>query len=61
MQQRPMVRQGNIEVCSLMNLSASFDHRVTVGYDGAQLKQLLEQPATILYRPARWKGRYRSG
>ncbi|WP_197911785.1 2-oxo acid dehydrogenase subunit E2 [Kineobactrum salinum] len=56
-----MVRQGNIEVCSLMNLSASFDHRVTVGYDGAQLKQLLEQPATILYRPARWKGRYRSG
>ncbi|PLW83066.1 branched-chain alpha-keto acid dehydrogenase subunit E2 [Kineobactrum sediminis] len=51
LQQRPMVRQGNIEVRSMMNLSASFDHRVVDGYDGAQLiqalKQLLEQPAAI--------------
>jgi 2-oxoisovalerate dehydrogenase E2 component (dihydrolipoyl transacylase) len=35
----------------MMNLSASFDHRVVDGYDGAQLiqalKQLLEQPGAI--------------
>tara|TARA_R110002110_G_scaffold412299_1_gene638101 strand:+ start:7560 stop:8945 length:1386 start_codon:yes stop_codon:yes gene_type:complete len=51
LQQRPMVRQGNIEVRNMMNLSASFDHRVVDGYDGAQLiqalKQLLEQPGAI--------------
>ena len=44
LQQRPMVRQGNIEVRNMMNLSASFDHRVVDGYDGAQLIQALKQP-----------------
>ncbi|MDO8863193.1 dihydrolipoamide acetyltransferase family protein [Haliea sp. E1-2-M8] len=51
LQQRPMVRHGNIEVRTMMNVSASFDHRIVDGYDGAQLiqalKQLLEQPAAI--------------
>ncbi|MEQ8800829.1 dihydrolipoamide acetyltransferase family protein [Haliea sp.] len=51
LQQRPMVRQGNIVVRNMMNLSASFDHRVVDGYDGAQLiqalKQLLEHPGAI--------------
>ncbi|QIB64610.1 dihydrolipoamide acetyltransferase family protein [Kineobactrum salinum] len=51
LQQRPVVRDGNIVVRSMMNISASFDHRIVDGYDGAQLvqalKQLLEQPGAI--------------
>lgn len=51
MQQRPVVHQGQIEVRTMMNLSASFDHRIVDGYDGAQLVQalkgLLENPGAI--------------
>jgi len=48
MQQRPVVA---IVVRTMMNLSASFDHRIVDGYDGAQLvqalKRLLENPGAI--------------
>jgi len=51
MQQRPVVIDGAIVVRTMMNLSASFDHRIVDGYDGAQLvqalKRLLENPGAI--------------
>jgi len=51
MQQRPVVRDGEIVIRSMMNLSSSFDHRVVDGYDGAllvqALKRLLENPGAI--------------
>ncbi|MEM1114594.1 MAG: dihydrolipoamide acetyltransferase family protein [Pseudomonadota bacterium] len=51
MQQRPVVRNGEIVVRTMMNLSASFDHRIVDGYDGAQLVQSLrtrlENPGAI--------------
>lgn len=51
MQERPVVRGGNIVARSMMNLSASFDHRIVDGYDGAQLVQALktslEHPGAI--------------
>ncbi|MEH6443074.1 MAG: dihydrolipoamide acetyltransferase family protein [Oceanospirillaceae bacterium] len=51
MQQRPMVINGQIEIRTMMNLSASFDHRIVDGYDGAlliqALKKLLENPGAI--------------
>lgn len=51
MQQRPVVRDGTIVVSTMMNLSASFDHRIVDGYDGAQwvqaLKAVLENPGAI--------------
>lgn len=50
-QERPVVRDGQIVVRRMMNLSSSFDHRVVDGWDAAQfiqeLKSLLEQPATL--------------
>ena len=50
-EERAVVRDGNIVVRRMMNLSGSFDHRVVDGYDGARmmqtLKQILEHPATI--------------
>ena len=50
-EERAVVRDGNIVVRRMMNLSGSFDHRVVDGYDGARmmqtLKQMLEHPATI--------------
>jgi 2-oxoisovalerate dehydrogenase E2 component (dihydrolipoyl transacylase) len=49
--QRPMVRDGQIVIRKMMNLSSSFDHRVVDGYDAAEfiqkLKGLLEHPATL--------------
>ncbi len=49
--ERPVVRDGQIVVRKMMNLSSSFDHRVVDGWDAAQfvreLKALLEQPATL--------------
>ncbi|HEY6578450.1 MAG TPA: dihydrolipoamide acetyltransferase family protein, partial [Rhizomicrobium sp.] len=49
--QRPVVRDGQIVVRKMMNLSSSFDHRVVDGYDAAEfiqkLKGLLEHPATL--------------
>ncbi len=48
---RPVVIDGRVEVRTMMNLSSSFDHRFVDGYDAAamiqDLKELLEQPATI--------------
>ncbi|HXZ03042.1 MAG TPA: dihydrolipoamide acetyltransferase family protein [Stellaceae bacterium] len=49
--ERPVVRDGQIVVRKMMNLSSSFDHRVVDGHDGAsfiqRLKALLEHPATL--------------
>ncbi len=49
--ERPVVRDGQIVVRKMMNLSSSFDHRVVDGWDAArfvqELKGLLEQPATL--------------
>ena len=49
--ERPVVREGRIEVRKMMNLSSSFDHRVVDGYDAAQfiqrVKALLEHPAAL--------------
>jgi len=49
--ERPVVRNGQIVVRKIMNLSSSFDHRVVDGYDAARfvqnLKGLLEHPATL--------------
>ena len=48
---RAVVREGEIVVRRMMNLTASFDHRIIDGYDGAlliqELKSMLEYPATI--------------
>lgn len=49
--ERPVVRDGQIVVRKMMNLSSSFDHRVVDGYDAAvfinRIKALLEHPATL--------------
>lgn len=49
--ERPVIRNGQIVVRQMMNLSSSFDHRVVDGYDAAtfiqRLKVMLEHPATI--------------
>ena len=51
MVERPMVRNGQIVVRTMMNLSSSFDHRIVDGHDAAsfiqKLKGYLEHPATI--------------
>ncbi len=48
---RPVVRDGQVVVRKMMNLSSSFDHRVVDGYDAAEfiqrVKALLEHPATL--------------
>jgi 2-oxoisovalerate dehydrogenase E2 component (dihydrolipoyl transacylase) len=48
---RPVVRQGQIAIRRILNLSSSFDHRVVDGADGAIfiqcVKDFLEFPATI--------------
>ena len=48
---RPVVKNGQVVVRRIMNLSSSWDHRVVDGHDGASLVQLikayLEHPATI--------------
>jgi 2-oxoisovalerate dehydrogenase E2 component (dihydrolipoyl transacylase) len=52
MVERPVVREGQIVVRKVMNLSSSFDHRVVDGWDAAEFIQrvrgLLEQPAFLL-------------
>jgi 2-oxoisovalerate dehydrogenase E2 component (dihydrolipoyl transacylase) len=49
--ERPMVRNGQIVVRKMMNLSSSFDHRVVDGYDAAafiqRVKGMLEHPAAL--------------
>jgi 2-oxoisovalerate dehydrogenase E2 component (dihydrolipoyl transacylase) len=52
--ERPVVRDGQIVIRKMMNLSSSFDHRVIDGADAAEfiqrLRSVLEQPATIFVR-----------
>ncbi|QUD88079.1 dihydrolipoamide acetyltransferase family protein [Phenylobacterium montanum] len=49
--ERPVVRQGQVVVRKMMNVSSSFDHRVVDGYDAASfiqaLKGALEHPASL--------------
>ena len=49
--ERPVVRDGQIVIRKMMNLSSSFDHRVVDGADAAafvqRLKALLEHPAML--------------
>jgi len=49
--ERPVVVDGKMVIRTIMNLSSSFDHRFVDGYDAAimiqQVKDMLEQPATI--------------
>ncbi|MBV8776549.1 MAG: 2-oxo acid dehydrogenase subunit E2, partial [Alphaproteobacteria bacterium] len=49
--ERPVVRDGQIVVRKMMNLSSSFDHRIVDGWEAAafiaSLKGYLEQPATL--------------
>jgi 2-oxoisovalerate dehydrogenase E2 component (dihydrolipoyl transacylase) len=49
--ERPVVRHGQIVVRKMMNLSASFDHRIVDGHDAAAfiqaVKARLEYPATL--------------
>ena len=49
--ERPVVREGQIVVRKMMNVSSSFDHRVVDGWDAAEfiqaIKALLEHPATL--------------
>ena len=49
--ERAMVEGGILSLRKMMNLSASFDHRIVDGYQGARfiqaLKRLMEHPALI--------------
>ncbi|GIL39096.1 dihydrolipoamide acetyltransferase family protein [Roseiterribacter gracilis] len=49
--ERPVVKNGQIVVRKMMNLSSSFDHRVVDGWDAAEfiqrVKAVLEFPATL--------------
>ncbi len=49
--ERPMVRNGQVVVRTMMNLSSSFDHRIVDGWNAAEfiqhLKRLFENPATL--------------
>ncbi len=49
--ERPVVKDGQIAVRLMMNLSSSFDHRFVDGYDAAamiqRIREMMEHPATI--------------
>jgi 2-oxoisovalerate dehydrogenase E2 component (dihydrolipoyl transacylase) len=49
--ERPVVRDGQVVIRTLMNLSSSFDHRIIDGFDAAsyvqRLKRLIEKPALL--------------
>lgn len=49
--ERPVVKNGQIIVRTMMNLSSSFDHRIVDGFDAAsfiqRMKALMEHPATL--------------
>ncbi len=53
---RPVVRDKQVVVRSMMNLSSSFDHRVVDGWDAASfirsVRQMLETPAMLFVEPA---------
>lgn len=50
-EERPIVRAGQVVIRKMMNLSSSFDHRIVDGWEAAsfiaKLKGYLEQPATL--------------
>jgi 2-oxoisovalerate dehydrogenase E2 component (dihydrolipoyl transacylase) len=50
-QERVVVKDGQVVVRKMMNLSSSFDHRIVDGHDAAvfvqRIKGLLEHPATL--------------
>jgi len=50
-EERVVVRNGQMVVRKMMNLSSSFDHRIVDGHDAAvfvqKIKTLLENPATL--------------
>jgi 2-oxoisovalerate dehydrogenase E2 component (dihydrolipoyl transacylase) len=50
--ERPVVRDGQIAIAKLMNLSSSFDHRVVDGFDAAafikSVKAELEAPGRLI-------------
>jgi 2-oxoisovalerate dehydrogenase E2 component (dihydrolipoyl transacylase) len=52
--ERPVVRDGQVVVRKMMNLSSSFDHRVVDGADAAEfiqrIRAVLEHPATMFIR-----------
>ncbi len=52
--ERPVVRNGQIAIRKMMNISSSFDHRIIDGFDAASfiqtIKTMLEHPATIFMR-----------
>lgn len=52
--ERPVVRDGQIVVRKMMNLSSSFDHRIVDGSDAAEfiqrIRAALEHPATLFIR-----------
>ena len=49
--ERPVVRDGQIAIRKMMNLSSSFDHRIVDGWEAAafiqRVRELLEQPALL--------------
>jgi 2-oxoisovalerate dehydrogenase E2 component (dihydrolipoyl transacylase) len=51
--EQPVVKNGQIVIRNMMNVSSSFDHRIIDGYDAARfiqgLKQIIEQP-TLLFQ-----------
>jgi len=53
MVERPMVRQGQIVIRQMMNLSSCFDHRMVDGFDAAEfiqhIRAQLENPATLFF------------
>jgi pyruvate dehydrogenase E2 component (dihydrolipoamide acetyltransferase) len=53
--ERPVVREGRIEIRPMMYVGITFDHRITDGAEGAQfmnaLKGYLEEPALIFMEP----------
>ena len=50
-QERVVVKDGQMVVRKMMNLSSSFDHRIVDGHDAAvfvqRIRGLLEHPATL--------------
>jgi 2-oxoisovalerate dehydrogenase E2 component (dihydrolipoyl transacylase) len=52
LRERPMVINGQIEIRKMMNISASFDHRIVDGHEAAKfvqrLKLVLESPADLM-------------
>lgn len=52
--ERPVVRNGQVVIRTLMNLSSSFDHRIIDGFDAAsyvqRLRRLIEKPALLFIR-----------